>query len=119
MSAELDALGDTGTRHVARVARLRAGALPSYERLHSAVWPTLERELRTAHISNYSIFVHGDLLFSVFDYSGDDLARDLVLLGRSTVAMDWEELTGPLVTGVDSSSDVWQAMRQVYHLTDG
>ena len=114
-----EAVGGSRTRHVARVARLRAGARPSYERLHAAVWPTLERELRTAHISNYSIFVHEDLLVSVFDYSGDDLDRDLDALGRTAVATDWEELTRPLVTAVDAGSDVWQAMRPVYHLTDG
>ena len=51
-------------KRIAQTIRLRPEHREEYLRLHSAVWPGVEAALHRANIRNYSIFLHGDVLFA-------------------------------------------------------
>ena len=57
-------------KRVASVIGLKAESREEYERYHAAVWPTVLARLTASNIHNYSIYRHGDLLFSYFEYTG-------------------------------------------------
>lgn len=63
-------------RRVASVIRLRPEREATYRRLHAAVWPSVLATLRSADVTNYSIFLRDDLLTSYLEYAGDDYAAD-------------------------------------------
>lgn len=48
-----------------------------YERYHAAVWPEVLARLTANNVHNYSIYRHGDLLFSYYEYTGEDLVSRL------------------------------------------
>ncbi|HMH59194.1 MAG TPA: L-rhamnose mutarotase, partial [Galbitalea sp.] len=48
---------------LASVIGLPAENVEEYERLHAAVWPAVIERLRTSHMTNYSIYRYGELLF--------------------------------------------------------
>lgn len=55
-----------------------------YLELHGAVWPGVREAMRKANISNYTIFLPDDLLFSYHEYLGIDLDRDLASLEKNS-----------------------------------
>ena len=62
---------------IAQTIRLRPERREEYLALHREVWPGVEAALRAANIRNYSIFLRGDILFSYFEYHGDDFDADI------------------------------------------
>src|SRR5882762_3879346 len=60
----------------AQVIRLRPDHAEEYLRLHAAVWPEVLDAITACNIRNYSIYLHGDLLMSYFEYVGADYEAD-------------------------------------------
>ena len=48
-----------------------------YERLHADVWPDVLKQIYQSNIRNYSIYRYGELLFSYFEYVGEDFEGDM------------------------------------------
>jgi L-rhamnose mutarotase len=52
-------------------------------------------QLRACNIANYSIFLHGDLLFSYFEYTGTDFDADMARMAADPTTRQWWKLTDP------------------------
>ncbi|MEU4449526.1 L-rhamnose mutarotase [Actinosynnema sp. NPDC050801] len=103
------------------VTRLRPERREEYLRLHAAVWPSVERMLLDANIRNFSIFLHGDLLFGYYEYVGEDHDADQARIAADPESQRWWALTDPCQespTAPDSAVR-WEPMREVWHLTPG
>ncbi|XVS61536.1 L-rhamnose mutarotase [Actinosynnema sp. CA-299493] len=101
------------------VTRLRPERRDDYLRLHAAVWPSVERMLIEANIRNFSIFLHGDLLFGYYEYTGEDHDADQARIAADPESRRWWALTDPCQespTAPDSPVR-WEPMREVWHLT--
>jgi L-rhamnose mutarotase len=103
------------------VIRLRPEHREEYLRLHAAVWPAVEQALLAANIRNYTIFLHGDLLFGYYEYIGDDHAADQARIAADPQTQRWWALTDPCQESVaeEGSGSGWAPMRQVWHLDEG
>ncbi|MBM7494698.1 L-rhamnose mutarotase [Micromonospora luteifusca] len=100
--------------------RLRPEQRETYLRLHAAVWPSVEQTLREANFRNYTIFLHGDLLFGYYEYVGDDYDADLRFIAADPQTQEWWKLTDPCQESIaePGSGDWWAPMREIWHLTD-
>ena len=89
-----------------------------YLQLHAAVWPEVESQIRRSHIGNYTIFLHGDLLFSFFEYSGTDLQADLDQMAADPATQAWWALTAPCQEPLEGTpaSATWAEGVEVWHL---
>jgi L-rhamnose mutarotase len=99
---------------------LRPDRREEYLRLHAAVWPEVEERLRASHLSNYSIFLHGDLLLAYFEYTGDDYEADMAAIAADPTTQRWWELTDPCqepVAGAPAGA-VWADAQPVWSLTE-
>ncbi len=105
-------------RRVGSVVGLADGALEEYARLHREVWPGVLDTLRRAHVTNYSIYRHGDLLFSYYEYTGDDYDADMAMIAADPVTRDWWRLTDPLQRTLRERPDEpwWVPMEELFHL---
>jgi L-rhamnose mutarotase len=105
-------------RRVGAVVGLAAGALEEYTRLHRDVWPEVLDALRRAHVTNYSIYRHGDLLFSYYEYVGDDYEADMASIAADPATQRWWRLTGPLqrTLRVAPGDEWWLRLEEVFHL---
>jgi L-rhamnose mutarotase len=105
-------------RH-AQVIKLRPEHREEYLRLHSAVWPSVEDMIVRANIRNYSIFLHGDTLFSYFEYVGDDFAADMAKIAADPESQRWWKLTDPCQESLadPDSGDWWLPLPEVWHLS--
>ncbi|MEU0834121.1 L-rhamnose mutarotase [Streptomyces sp. NPDC005969] len=103
-------------RRVAQVIRVRPEKVDEYCELHREVPEAVLDRLRRCHITNYSIHLLGDRLFSYFEYHGDDLAADLALMAADRATQNWWQLTAPCQQPVDEAApgEWWASMEQVF-----
>lgn len=97
---------------------LKPEAEQEYRELHAAVWPEVIRTIHNCNIRNYSIFAKNGLLFSYFEYHGDDFNGDMAKMAADAATQKWWSITMPMQTPVASRRDGewWAAMQEVFHL---
>lgn len=104
------------TRH-GSMTGLRPEGEREYRRLHAAVWPDVLRQIHDSNIRNYSIFLRDGLLFSYFEYVGDDLAADLAAMAADPRTREWWALTDPCQQppATAAAEEQWAPMEEVFH----
>jgi L-rhamnose mutarotase len=104
------------TRH-GSVIRVKPEKLEEYKRLHAAVWPGVLRMIHDCHIRNYSIYVHDGLLFSTFEYVGDDFAGDMAKMAADPETQRWWEVCKPCHDPLPTRAEGewWAEMEEVFH----
>ncbi len=108
-------------RRYGMVTRLRPERRDDYLRLHAEVWPSVERALLDANIRNFTIFLHGDLLFGYYEYIGEDHDADQARIAADPESRRWLALTDPCQESptAPGSAVRWEPMQEVWHLTAG
>lgn len=103
-------------RRFAQVIKLRPEGRDEYVARHAAPPEELLEELRGRNITNYSIFIHGDLLFAYLEYTGPDFEADMA--GTSAVSERWGEAIRPLQEPLPDRrpGEWWANMEEVFHL---
>jgi L-rhamnose mutarotase len=103
---------------LASVIGLPAENAEEYERLHADVWPTVLARLRASHMTNYSIFRMGELLFSYLEYTGDDLDADNAAIAADDATREWWAVCEPLQRPLPDRApgEWWKAIPEVFHL---
>lgn len=107
-------------RRVASVIGLRPERAEEYLELHRDVWPAVQATLRAAHVTNYSIFRRDDLLFSYFEYVGDDYDADMARIADDPVTQQWWLLTDPCQQPLPSAApgERWAPAEEVFRLQE-
>lgn len=105
-------------RRVASAIRLLPERAAEYEEVHAAVWPEVLETLRRHHVGNYSIYRHGDLLFSYLEYTGDDYEADMAAIAADPDTQRWWQVTDPMQAKVPEATDGewWHELGEVFHL---
>lgn len=105
-------------KRYASVIGLKPEHREEYERLHADVWPDVLEQIRKSSIRNYSIFRYGDLLFSYFEYSGNDFDGDMAAMAADPTTQKWWSVCMPLQRPVDDRADGewWAAIPEVFHV---
>ncbi|GAA2841919.1 L-rhamnose mutarotase [Leucobacter komagatae] len=104
-------------RRVAQVIGLPAEHREAYERYHADVWPTVLERITASNIQNYSIFRHGELLFSYFEYVGDDYEADMARMAADPETQRWWAVQQPLQRPLPerAEGDWWADLPEVFH----
>jgi L-rhamnose mutarotase len=107
-------------KRLAQTVRLVPGRRAEYLALHAAVWPAVEAALHAAHVTNYSIFVHGDTLFGYMEYTGETFEADMATIALDTETRRWWELTSPCLEPFPDSGTggTWSDMAEIWHLSE-
>jgi L-rhamnose mutarotase len=103
---------------LASVIGLPAENADEYERLHAEVWPGVLERLRQSRMTNYSIYRHGELLFSYLEYTGDDLDADNAAIAADAATQEWWAVCEPLQRPLADRApgEWWKALPEVFHL---
>lgn len=100
------------------VIGVRPGSASEYEQIHRAVPPAVLATITACSIRNYSIYRHGDLLFSYYEYTGTDHDADMARMAADPATQSWWSRTLPLqapVGGRDGTPE-WQRLSEAFHL---
>ncbi|HOP12183.1 MAG TPA: L-rhamnose mutarotase [Oscillospiraceae bacterium] len=99
------------------VIKVRPEKLEEYKKLHANAWPEVLAMIQKCNIRNYSIFYRDGLLFSYFEYIGDDFAGDMAEMAADPVTQAWWKLTDPCQNPVDTAKpgEWWAPTEEVFH----
>ena len=105
-------------RRIAQAIRLRPEAREEYLRLHASVWSEVEAMITAANIRNYTIYLLNDLLFSYYEYVGDDYDADMSRIAADPATRRWWKLTDPCQERLPGTPDgrQWQELPEVWHM---
>ena len=106
------------TRH-GSVIGVNPDKIDEYKRLHANVWPTVLARISACNIRNYSIFLREpeNLLFSYFEYVGDDFDADMARMANDPETQKWWAVCGPCQTPLETrgAGEHWAEMPEVFH----
>lgn len=104
---------------------MRVGSLiklkPEWEEryiiLHKHTFPGVLERIQKSNIRNYSIFLHEGILFSYYEYAGDDFDGDMAKIGKDPVTQDWWKLTDPMQEPLETrrEGEWWTLMDEIFH----
>ncbi|MBD3422049.1 MAG: L-rhamnose mutarotase [Chitinivibrionales bacterium] len=101
-----------------KILRVKEGKFEEYKRQHQAVWPEVLEVLRIYHLSNYSIYHKDGLLFTYYEYTGEDYQADMNKMAQEPANKKWSEfmrtLQEPLPTR--KAGEWWANMEEIFHL---
>ncbi|HOT50704.1 MAG TPA: L-rhamnose mutarotase [Candidatus Hydrogenedentes bacterium] len=91
--------------------------IEEYKRLHAAVWPDVLKKIKECNISNYSIYLKDDFLFSYFEYTGDDFAADMAKMAADPTTQRWWDVCKPCQSPLPTrkEGEWWADMEEVFH----
>ena len=96
---------------------VRPEKLEEYKKLHAAVWPAVLDMIREVNIRNYSIYYRDGLLFSYFEYVGDDFEADMAKMAADPTTQEWWAVCKPCQVPVETRAEGewWADMEEVFH----
>ena len=105
-------------RRFGMVIGLKREAEEAYRKHHAAVWPEVLETIRQCNIRNYSIYLRDGVLYSYFEYHGDDYAADMAKMAADAATQRWWALMEPMQQPVAGRNpgEWWAGMEEVFHL---
>lgn len=104
-------------RRVASVIGLPAENVAEYESLHANVWPEVLAQIEKSNIRNYSIYRFNEMLFSYFEYVGEDYEADMARMALDPATQRWWAVCGPLQRPMEDrgEGEWWHEIPEVFH----
>jgi L-rhamnose mutarotase len=104
-------------RRVAQIIQLNREDEAAYIRYHEQVWPTVLATIASCNITNYSIFLRDGLLFSYFEYYGNNYAEDMSKMSACPDTQRWWSIMDPMQSPMADAlpGEKWSEMREVFH----
>ncbi len=98
--------------------RLKPGCEQAYIEYHAAVWPGVLEKIKECHISNYSIFIRGIILFTYFEYRGEDFEADMKSMAEHGETQRWWDTVKPLMEPLPDriEGEFWSDMKEIFHI---
>ena len=100
------------------VIGLRPEKLEEYKKLHAAVWPSVLKTISDCNIRNYSIYYKDGLLFSYYEYTGNDYETDMARMAADPETQRWWEICEPCKKPLETreEGEWWAGMEEFFHV---
>jgi L-rhamnose mutarotase len=108
--------GDQMTRY-GMVLGVKPETEEKYKEYHAAVWSAVLDMIRKCNIRNYSIYLKDHMLFSYFEYHGDDFAADMAKMAADKTTQEWWSIMMPMQVPLPTrkEGEWWAGMEEVFH----
>ena len=105
-------------KRVGMVIKINPDYIDEYRELHSASNAGVRDLLTSAHMHNFSIFLHqlddGNWYeFGYYEYTGDDFEADMATLDKHPRNIEWLKVCDPMQVPLEGEAG-WAEMEQVY-----
>ena len=99
------------------VLKVRPERIEEYKAYHAEVWPGVAKMIAECNITNYSIYLKDDFLFSYFEYVGDDFEADMAKMAADPVTQEWWDVMMPMQDPLPTrkEGEWWAEMEEVFH----
>lgn len=105
-------------KRVGSIIGVRPEKLEEYKRLHANVWPGVLKMIKACNIRNYSIYYKDGMLYSYYEYVGNDNEADMKKMAADPTTQEWWKLCNPCQDPVATrkEGEWWAEMEEVFHL---
>mmetsp|Transcript_2926 Transcript_2926/g.4204 ORF Transcript_2926/g.4204 Transcript_2926/m.4204 type:complete len:196 (-) Transcript_2926:1140-1727(-) len=78
-------------RRIGGLCRLKPGMYDQYTQLHDHTWDEVLKRMYDSNIRNFMVYLHKEtnLMFSHFEYVGDDFDKDMQTIDKDPVVRYW------------------------------
>lgn len=99
------------------VCGIKPDRIVEYKKLHAETWPDVLEMIHKCNLQNYSIFIKDELLFSYFEYMGDDFESDMQRMGKDPVTQRWWDVCKPCMKPLETRAEGewWAEMEEIFH----
>jgi L-rhamnose mutarotase len=99
------------------IIKVKPERFEEYKKIHSKVWPGVLKTITECNIRNYSIYHKDGLLFSYFEYIGDDFKADFKKMLDDPITQKWSEVCESMQTPLKTreKGEWWAFMEEVFH----
>jgi L-rhamnose mutarotase len=106
-------------KRVGMVIGIKPEKIAEYKTLHADENPGVRDLLTTAHMENFSIFLHQFdngkyYLFGYYEYTGADFEADMAKLAAEQRNIEWLKICDPMQIPLKEET-TWSVMEQVYY----
>jgi L-rhamnose mutarotase len=100
------------------IIRLKEEKLKEYRKYHDNIWPEISTMIRECNMRNYSIYYKDGMLFSYFEYIGEDFEGDMDKMAADPKTQEWWAIMKPMQEPVATrkENEWWANMEEVFHL---
>ena len=100
-----------------QLGQLKPEKIEEYCALHANPWPQVQKTIMECNLRNYSIYLHGDLVFAYFEYVGEDFDADMQKMEQDPVTQEWWKHTHPCFAryAIDSASEFYHDMKPIFY----
>ncbi len=116
MNPQTESATSAPLHRYAFILRLRPGAAEEYEKAHRAVWPEMLALLKSAGISEYSIYRRDELL--ILTLRAADFEATWSKLDNHPMNLRWQQAMAPLFAQAESllPGERFPMMKEVFYL---
>lgn len=99
------------------VCGVKPDRIEEYKKLHANAWPEVLKTIKTCNIHNYSIYLKDELLFSYFEYTGDDFKSDMEKMAAEPVTQKWWDVCKPCMKPIETRAEGewWADMEEIFY----
>jgi L-rhamnose mutarotase len=99
------------------IIKVRPDKLEEYKRLHADAWPGVLQTIRQCNIRNYSIYHKDDMMFTYFEYVGDNFEADMAKMAADSTTQKWWDVCKPCLEPLPTRAEgeFWAEMEEVFH----
>lgn len=100
-----------------QVIAIKPEKLEEYKRLHANAWPGVLKMISECNIRNYSIYYKDGLLFSYYEYIGNDYEADMAKMAADEETQRWWDVCKPCQQPLETRAEGewWADMEEVFH----
>jgi L-rhamnose mutarotase len=100
------------------VCGIKPDSVDEYKKLHAETWPDVLEMIKKCNLQNYSIFLKEELLFSYFEYTGDDFEADMEKMGKDPATRRWWDVCKPCMNPLENRAEGewWAEMEEIFHI---
>jgi L-rhamnose mutarotase len=101
-----------------QIIHLKPECAVEYVMEHTAVWPGVLAMIKACNIQNYSIYKKDNVLFSYFEYVGNDFDGDMARMAADPETQRWWDVVKPLMQPIETRNlgEFWADMEEIFHL---
>lgn len=104
-------------QRMGQLGKLKQEKIQEYRELHQAPWPEVLDMIKQCNIENYTIFIHKDLVFSYFEYVGEDYQKDMAKMEEDEITKEWWKHTKPCFEkyAISTESEFYHDMEPIFN----
>ena len=100
-------------KRIANITKLKKGAAVDYKALHDNIWEEIVAAGHQYGLRNFTMFRHGNYIFSYYEYIGDDFEADMREKAKCKNQAEWQAACGEYKADIEGQSVI--SLEEFWH----